>query len=233
MYPKHDFHTHSDYSDGRTEPLRMVESATKRGLKALAITDHGPSIGVGIEEGRMMEIKREIEFLKNDAEIPVLFGIESNILDSEANLDIPPGLKEELDFVMAGIHSREFSFLNSKDFAKKYLESLLKAVKRREIDIISHPFWYREDLSDYLEIDDIKSFAKYVSKNDVAVELNEKYRVPKGRLFAAFVEAGAEFSLGSDAHSPQEVGNVGWGIKMLEKGGVPRNRLVFSRLIGD
>ncbi len=37
-----DYHTHTTYSDGKGTMEESVKAAVERGLKALAITDHGP-----------------------------------------------------------------------------------------------------------------------------------------------------------------------------------------------
>ena len=39
----HNFHCHTICSDGSLEPLELIQQATKRGLKHLAVTDHHSS----------------------------------------------------------------------------------------------------------------------------------------------------------------------------------------------
>ena len=41
-----DLHTHSVYSDGTNTPTELIQMAEKRGLKALALTDHDTVSGV-------------------------------------------------------------------------------------------------------------------------------------------------------------------------------------------
>ena len=41
-----DLHTHSYYSDGTDSPSRLIELATKAGLKAIALTDHNTTLGL-------------------------------------------------------------------------------------------------------------------------------------------------------------------------------------------
>ena len=44
-----DYHTHTKYSDGQGTPAQNIDAASKRGLKEVALTDHGPgSIGIGV-----------------------------------------------------------------------------------------------------------------------------------------------------------------------------------------
>ena len=39
----HNFHCHTICSDGSLEPLELIQQATERGLKHLAVTDHHSS----------------------------------------------------------------------------------------------------------------------------------------------------------------------------------------------
>lgn len=234
MYPKYDFHVHTSYSDGESSPFDMVEVAAEKGLQATAITDHGPSLEVGIREGRIENMVKDIRILKGDSDIPVLLGIEANIIDFEGNLDIPESLEDRLDFVMAGVHTLEVSMESYSHFTRRYLERTANAMKNQDIDVVPHPFWYQKDLSVYLTPDEATYFARTAAQNDVAIELNGRYQVPSNNLLTACIEENADFILGSDAHSPDEVGQVNWSIYLLRDNNVEKERLVLDSLIrGD
>ena len=61
-----DLHTHSTYSDGTYSPKQLIEEAYKKGLKAIAITDHDTIEGIkyakNIAEDLDIELINGIEF---------------------------------------------------------------------------------------------------------------------------------------------------------------------------
>lgn len=230
-YPKHDLHTHTSYSDGVTSPVRMIESAAEKELEAIAVTDHGPELSVGMEPSQIEPMIADVEYLKADAEIPVLVGIEANVIDSAGALDIGEEVLSKLDVVVAGIHYLSPSEASSEIIAREYLEAVVNLMKDQEIDILAHPFWYHKDLSSQLSREDLKAFAEVAAEQEVAIELNRKYRVPSKRLLLICGEEGTAFSFGSDAHTPQEVGRMSWAANMLEEVGVSQDSLVLEKLI--
>ncbi len=57
--PRADLHTHTTYSDGRLRPEALVEKARRRGLAALAVTDHDTVAGV--EEAMAAGVRHGID----------------------------------------------------------------------------------------------------------------------------------------------------------------------------
>ena len=58
-----DFHSHTTYSHGKGSIEENVIIGMKRGLKKVAITEHGPGhLGFGVSMKKMKEIKEEIAF---------------------------------------------------------------------------------------------------------------------------------------------------------------------------
>jgi putative hydrolase len=41
-----DYHTHSRYSDGRQSVRDIAAAASKKGIREVAVTDHGPHVAV-------------------------------------------------------------------------------------------------------------------------------------------------------------------------------------------
>ena len=66
-----DMHTHTRCSDGKLSPSQLVRKAQKRGLQALAITDHDTV--EGLAEGRLAGERCGVEII-NGVEISTAFG---------------------------------------------------------------------------------------------------------------------------------------------------------------
>lgn len=54
----------------------------------------------------------------------------------------------------------------------------------------------------------------------VAIEISNRYRLPHDRFLRKAREAGARFSLGSDGHTRQQVGQLGWAVAAAARAGV-------------
>lgn len=230
MFTKHDFHMHTNYSDGASSPRRMVVSAVEKKLKAVAITDHGPDLDVGIEPGKIGHMIEDVNILKSDAEILVLTGLEANIVNPEGEIDVRDEIQEKLDIILAGIHYLGSSEISARRMAHDYFERATNALKNYDIDVLVHPFWYKEDLSPYLDRDELEKFAEISFERDVAIEINEKYRVPKEDFLSIFKEKGVKFSLGSDSHAPAGIGDFEWTRNTLKKADIGQKDLIVDKL---
>ena len=60
----------------------------------------------------------------------------------------------------------------------------------------------------------------------IAVELNSKSRVPHAGFVRRALEMGARFSLGSDAHQLRRAGDLAYGRQLVQRLGIPRDRLL-------
>ena len=103
-----DLHTHTRHSHGTGSVLDNVRAAQRQGLEVVAITDHGPAslFGVGVAGPAAFDAIRQevIEARKAYPGVKVLWGAEANVVSEDGELDIPPGLQERLDIVLAGLH---------------------------------------------------------------------------------------------------------------------------------
>ena len=74
-----DYHTHSTYSDGKGTMEESVKTAISKGLKGLAITDHGPGhLFYGVKRKEIPQMKEEIQRLREAyPQIDIYFGVEA------------------------------------------------------------------------------------------------------------------------------------------------------------
>ena len=98
-----DLHIHTTASGhGYSTIKEIVEAAGEKGLKTIAITDHGlkmPGAPHWYHFTNLISLPRVIQGVE------VLRGVEANILDSEGNIDMPEAvISEYLDIVLAGFH---------------------------------------------------------------------------------------------------------------------------------
>ena len=87
-----DYHTHTIYSHGKGTIRDNVEVAINKGLKEVAICDHGPGhVIYGIKREQIFEMRKEIDQMNKEYGkhgIRVLLGLEANVMDYDGNIDV-------------------------------------------------------------------------------------------------------------------------------------------------
>ena len=227
MLAKFDFHVHTMYSDGVGTAAAMVEAAEARGLEAVAITDHGPELSVGTPREKLTPMLQDIRLAKEDAGIPVLAGIEANVVDEGGTIDVDEDFIGKLDILMIGIH-RLGGARDSVELARDYLERSIHAIERHKIDVLAHPFYFHSDLAPHLLPEDLKNFARLAAERGAAMEVNMKYRVPNNEFLRLCLREGVKLSIGTDAHTTGEVGRVDWALGVLRHIGARREDLILD-----
>lgn len=213
-------HCHSNWSDGTATIEEMAEAARKMGMDYLGLTDHSRSAAYagGLSIERVREQHREIDGLHGrwESSFRILKGIECDIL-ADGTLDYPDEVLAEFDFVLASVHSR---FGLSRE---EQTERMVRAVGNPWVDLLGHPTGRLLLERDPYELDLFRVLDAAVEAG-VAVEINAhpsrldldppslRYGLPKG----------LKTSVNPDAHSPEGLADVRWGIGVARRGGCRR-----------
>ncbi len=226
-----DYHTHTTYSHGRGTIEDNVLEARKKGLTEVAITDHGPGHFLfGVSRKGLLQMRYEVNRLQAKyRDIQVLLGVEANIISMDGELDVDKNIISMLDILLAGYHFgalpatfRDAYHIHIRNFlswgadAQKTRDNntkaLILAMQKYPISIITHP-GAKADI-------DTKVLAKAAAKRGVALEINAShgYMTEEYAKIAKF--EGAKFVLGSDAHSPERVGDVKAAIAIALRAGL-------------
>src|SRR6056297_231610 len=103
-----DLHTHTDWSDGGFSIAEMAAAAAERGYDYHVVTDHatGPGMvgGVGLDEAAIEDQAAAVAEAAEEAEVPILHGIEANI-DADGGLSTDDETLAALDLVVASPHA--------------------------------------------------------------------------------------------------------------------------------
>lgn len=236
-----DYHTHSRHSDGRQSEVQIVEAARKRGLKEIAITDHGPlALGIGMKNaGILTAMRQRIDDLNHIyPDIEILLGVEANIRDLEGKLDVEGKELELLDILIAGLHpytiptswsdgmqifGQNFLRRLSRQERQKAIEANTQATvaalnSNPSLDILSHPgLFYHVD---------IKAVSRACVENQVLFEINCAHGYPPISDIMVAKEQGVNFIINSDAHFAKTVGQLDYGLEMIERLGISTANIV-------
>ena len=102
-----DIHTHSIASGHGTHCTisDMAKAASKKGLRLLGITDHGPAT---LAAGTPSYFRSLTYSPRKRFGLEVMYGAELNILDAEGGLDLEEELLDLLDYAIVSMHAQNF-----------------------------------------------------------------------------------------------------------------------------
>lgn len=225
-----DYHTHTIFSHGHGTIEDNVKVAIKRGLKEIAITDHGPGhLFFGLKKNDYKKMRDEIDRLNEKyPQIKILMGVESNLISLDGDIDVDDGLLKYLDILLMGYHTGVMPkdiyncinmfgkntigyFISSIKpvIRRQNTDAMIKAINKYKIDIITHP-GAKVDI-------DTERLAKAAILRKTALEINAGH----GYMTVDYVKIakaqGAKFVIDSDAHVPENVGNFRKGIEIADK----------------
>ena len=183
-----DYHTHTIYSKvgpylhGKGTVLQNAAAASLRGLRELAITDHGPTDFYGLDLKKIPQIRDDIaRAMKKFPSVKIYLGVEADIVDTPNGLDVSEEDFALFDFVNAGYHYvpnchmvqnwLAFRFPCPERVKEKLRQQntarIIKALKSNNIRILTHP-------GDKAYID-THAVAKACEETDTLVEVNARH----------------------------------------------------------
>ncbi len=234
-----DWHTHTRYSDGRGTVEDNVRAAAEKGLTEIAITDHGPKgIFIGVKSAETyLDIKKDIEALKERYPVRVLLGAEANVTGLNGEIDIAPEISKEMDILLVGLHPQAVAetwrenlgwmlpnFLGrvnqtlKKRMRNANTKALLNAMYNHPINVVTHPGLMMD-----VDLDEIAGAS---AATGCAVEINTGHAYNKDEVIKAALRWAAPLAVNSDAHYPDTVGEVDKGVELLLKWDVPVNQVL-------
>ena len=128
-----DLHLHSEWSDGHDPIETMVQAAIDQGYEYMALTDHSSGRGIanGLSDARLLEQVEILRAMQSRYPITILCGSEVDIR-ADGTLDYPDELLEQLDVVVASVHSAM-----GQD-RKTMTDRIIKAMRHPAVTIIGH-----------------------------------------------------------------------------------------------
>ena len=218
-----DLHIHTTASDGRASIEEMARAAKARGYKYLAITDHSHSsvIANGLSADRL---ESHIEAVRAvDAKIKgltLLAGAECDIL-ADGSLDYPDKLLARLDWVLASIHGAQ------GQSRARVTARTIAAMENPHIHAIAHPSGRLLGQRDGMDLDWEKIF-EAAARTRTALEVSSAWqRLDLNDLhIRQALEAGCWLCIDTDAHGPEQLDLIRFGVRTARRGWASRDRIV-------
>ena len=211
-----DLHMHTTETDGRASLVEMAEAARALGYEYIAITDHSKALAManGLDEKRVVAFARQVREINREgaAGIRIFSGIECDILKDGA-MDLAGDALAELDLVIGSVHSH----MNQE--SAEMTDRLLRALDCPHLRILGHPTGRLLLQRDAFPFDFDRVVAEAVRRG-VWLEINaspERLDLD-GPLIRSAKAKGASFTISTDAHHPQHLAAIRYGVTTARRG---------------
>lgn len=230
-----DWHTHTVYSHGKGTIEDNVRIAHERGLREIAITDHGPGhLTYGLSMKKVSEMRAEIQRLRDVyPDVNVLLGVEANTKYGAPYIDLTEEEKSQFDLVLAGYH---FGIMGagmvpnwlsghvglfrgeSSSLRVRNTAMIVDALHHNRIAVLTHP----GDKGPF----DMEAVARACAETDTLMEINMKHSHLTVSEIQAVMKYDVKFIIGSDAHLPEAVGAYQGSLARAFEAGLEPERIV-------
>jgi len=225
-----DLHVHTNWSDGAASLEDMAQAAKALGYSYLAITDHSGGLGIagGLNADRLLKQQQAIGELNEKLEgILLLSGTEVNIM-ADGRLDLSDEILSELDVVVASVHSA----LNQSE--TRMTERILKALANPHVDILAHPtcrlIGKREPIA--VDLEAIFSAAATYRKVLEINSMPDRLDLHDISIYRAR-ELGVLLAINTDAHRPEHLDLMRFGIGIARRGWCRPSSILNSRPVEE
>lgn len=216
--PYVDLHVHTSFTDGKATVEACVRAARKFGLKAIGFAEHVSLNQLWLDTW-YPNFQRDITGCRiTYPDIEIYRGVEAKIIDYDGQLNVPATAIEDADFVIGVVHTypkdRAVSLSSIKELPQETVRQIevrasLAILENPCVTVIGHVGAIYGKYFGQLPIKDFDCIIQKAARKGVAFEINSMYhRYFVRELLNLCADQGARVTLGSDAHTITEIGEV-------------------------
>ncbi len=213
-------HTHTIASThAYSTILENSVCAKQAGLKAIAMTDHAPTMWDAPHIWHFDGLG-SIPHVLND--VVIVRGVEANIIDFDGTIDVPKYTLDRLEWVIGSMHGPCIKPSSIKENTRAYIN----AAKNPYIDVIGHPAT-NEYVWDYEHgLEHIKKYNKIIEINESSLSVREGALDNTARMLEICKNLEIPVVIDTDAHFCQRIGVTPKSIKLVEEIGFPKELII-------
>ncbi|MGF1764867.1 phosphatase [Aliivibrio kagoshimensis] len=217
-----DTHTHT-YASGHAYStlIENARMAKKNGLEMFCCTDHSGEMPGAPHPWYFSNQKILPRFIED---VAVIRGVETNIMNEAGEIDIPPQVDSNLDWVLASFHEPVFSPSRKHN----HTQALINVINGGRVDALGHLGNPNFDF-------DFRQVIQCAKEHHVAIEINNTSLNGNSRkgslerckeIATVCVELGAFVTTGSDAHFCSIVGEFDRVNTLFEQVSMPEELVI-------
>ena len=176
-------HTHSVYSDGKSQPREIVEEAVRQGLTTLGFSEHSPlpfDNNFSVKSADMPSYVAEIARLKEEFKdkIDLYCALEADYLTGVSEPFAVTKERYHLDYLIGGVHLVIEPALRQAQGPKVVEPVETPTISADEIWFIDGPKWevYDEGLQKFFDNDIRRAVRRFFEQSNEMIE-NEQFDI--------------------------------------------------------
>lgn len=213
-----DFHLHSTWTDGKHSIEDIFECAKKKGLHAIAITDHIRKESTYFDNYK--KLINDLNIKENNCNI--YCGFEAKVADFSGNIDVKESVVKDSDIAIVSVHRFPLgkNLYNASEFKKNIaqeieLELSIAAIKKGGFNVMGHAGGM--SLTYFKEFPNIffEEIIVACKDNEIAFDLSGRYHKNViNDLHPLLRKHNPYISVGTDSHNMYQMGS--WNKKLKE-----------------
>lgn len=228
-----DTHTHSSACGHAYSSIaENAYAASQKGLKYLAMTEHGPLITGAPDYYHFVNLQEIPHQLHG---VIMLKGIEANVLDDKGALDLDQSILSTLDWVIVSMHVEVLKPQNKQYHSKAWLS----IIENPYIHVLGHCGDERYPFDEKAVLRAAKKYGKIIEINTRSFRTRHGAKENCKRIAQKCMDEGVPVVVSSDAHFYTSIGRFDEAIAMLNEIAFPlelilnTNEEKFQKVIGD
>jgi len=212
--PAWEYHIHTLFSDGVATIRECAKRAHDKGLSRIVFTEHTEPWKTkmsGWFTEYVSDVRETAQHYSGVMEI--YLGVEAAATDFDKGLELTEEMGQEADYILGAAHrypgldGQRVRNLPSNECMRLEFATLMALANNPKIDAIAHIggtcSQYGCEFPDELAEEVVRT----ACRNGIAIELNSRYHKPLSNLYDICVRENALITIGSDAHTPDDIGN--------------------------
>jgi putative hydrolase len=221
-----DLHCHTTASGHAYSTVTEIAAqAAALGLKAVAITDHGPALPGSAHPKHFENLNLLPTHIFG---VRILRGVEANIINADGGLDLPDSVLAKLDVVIAGFHG-ETGYVPGS--VEENTAAIINCMKNPHVHIFSHPENRKVPVDPKAFVEAAAQYGKVMevnnhSLNPISGRFNEEGHAALAEMVAHAKRLDQTVVVNSDAHYHMALGRIESGLSFLAERQFPENKIV-------
>lgn len=217
---KADLHCHTLASaHAYSTVFELLQFAKQRNLSVLAVTDHAPNMP---DSSHLWHFKNLRTLPRQYDGVTILRGVEANILDFEAQLDIPEPILKKLEWVIASFHEDAYE----GGTLQQNTQAWICAAQNPYVDMIGHPDRLPFVFDHGKAIRAFKEYEKVVEINNHSFQMKKWKKENLVDIILTCKKYDVLLSVNSDAHTCFDVGLVDNALQILDELGYQKDLIL-------